>query len=280
LPVEGGTYDRTYINTGDGGMGAADPASVSSFMLDEYEVTVGRFREFVDAWSGGRGWLPAAGSGKHTHLNGGRGLVNSANPAMFETGWVKADDANIDPTNDHLASCIPFSTWTDAAGTQENLPINCVSWFEAYAFCIWDGGFLPSEAEWEYAAGGNEELEYPWGSADPGMKNAYAIYDCFFPSGSGDCTNVSNIAPVGTAEAGAGPWGQLDLAGNAWEWNLDWEATYVDPCSDCAYLKATTGRVNRGGCFANAPGDLFSSARSSDSPSYRGGIGIRCARIP
>ena len=77
-----------------------------------------------------------------------------------------------------LTTCAP-STWTPSpvsgSASQENLPINCVDWAEAYAFCIWDGGFLPSEAEWEYAAaGGSLQLDYPWGSAGPGTLNAYA----------------------------------------------------------------------------------------------------------
>jgi formylglycine-generating enzyme required for sulfatase activity len=51
--------------------------------------------------------------------------------------------------------CDPsFGTWTEGPGANETLPINCIDWYEAYAFCIWDGGFLPSEAEWEAAAGG------------------------------------------------------------------------------------------------------------------------------
>jgi formylglycine-generating enzyme required for sulfatase activity len=43
------------------------------------------------------------------------------------------------------------------------VPINCVTWHEAYAFCIWDGGFLPTEAEWELAASGGEERVFPYG---------------------------------------------------------------------------------------------------------------------
>jgi sulfatase modifying factor 1 len=75
LEVTGGTYYRTYSNHGSGLSGEADPASVSGFRLDKYEVTVGRFRQFVDVWNGG--WRPSAGSGKHTHLIGGNGLTST-----------------------------------------------------------------------------------------------------------------------------------------------------------------------------------------------------------
>ncbi|MGO9835775.1 MAG: SUMF1/EgtB/PvdO family nonheme iron enzyme [Polyangiaceae bacterium] len=43
--------------------------------------------------------------------------------------------------------------------------IDCVNWYESYTFCIWDGGFLPSEAEWEYAAGGGSHSLVPCPSA-------------------------------------------------------------------------------------------------------------------
>jgi formylglycine-generating enzyme required for sulfatase activity len=92
---------------------------------------------------------------------------------------------------------------------------------------------------------------------------------------------VSNIAPVGTATLGAGSWGQLDLAGNVFEWNLDWGATYVDPCTDCADFTATSDRVYRGGDFAITTPSLLPQTHGGVAPTYRsGGAGFRCARSP
>ncbi len=123
----------------------ADPATVSGFRLDKYLVTVGRFRQFVNAVfppDGGSGWSPAPGSGKHLHLNGGNGL--NATGGGHEPGWMTTDDVNIAPTDTNLACQAVYATWTNMAGTKETWPVNCVNWYDAYAFCIWDGGFLPS----------------------------------------------------------------------------------------------------------------------------------------
>jgi formylglycine-generating enzyme len=280
--VPGGTFYRTYPPE-DNVTSDADPATVSAFRLDEYLVTVGRFRQFVAAVlpaDGGAGWLPPTGSGKHTHLNGGSGLVDvgslDGGPA-YETGWVASDDGNVSPTTANL-SC-GAATWRSAAGSQDNLPINCVNWWEAYAFCIWDGGFLPSEAEWELAAaGGSQQRAYPWGSTDPGTANQYAIYNCNYPNPGGQsCTP----APVGTPTLGAGVWGQLDLGGEVYEWNLDWYGTYLDPCTDCANLTAATFRVNRGGDWADIASWLLATTRLRDYPQLRNQFyGFRCARSP
>jgi formylglycine-generating enzyme required for sulfatase activity len=187
-----------------------------------------------------------------------------------------------------LACDANYATWTAAAGSNENLPVNCVNWWEAYAFCIWNGGFLPSEAEREYAAaGGDQQREYPWGSTAPGTKSKYAIYggddDCYYPSGVAGvaCTGTVNIAPVGIATLGAGRWGQLDMAGEINEWSLDWSAPYVDPCTDCAYLSSGSSRVIRGGFFGVTSAGLSAAYRYDDPPSVRSGdYGFRCARTP
>jgi sulfatase modifying factor 1 len=283
-------YYRTYDGADNGAFatlaadggptGEADPATVSTFRLDKYDVTVGRFRQFVAAWNAG--YRPAAGSGKHTHLNAGRGLVNVGTGGGYEAGWVATDNSNISPTNTNLAQCAPFSTWTNTPSTPpENQPINCVNWFESYAFCIWDGGFLPSEAEWEYAAaGGNEQLEYPWGSAWP--TSQYAVTGCSY--GDGACTSAAkSIAPVGSAPAGAGLWGQLDLAGNVFQRTLDWYGPYVDLGTNCANLSPTlSGGVIRGGDFGGSTTPALQPPyRNADSPTARDpGVGFRCARTP
>jgi sulfatase modifying factor 1 len=238
--VPGGTFYRTYTNDGTGPTAEADPATVSGFLLDKYLVTMGRFRQYASAWSAG--WRPAAGSGKHTHLNGGQGVTTNGAAGTYEPGWVVSDDTYLGPTTANLASN-PMCDWTSAPGVRENDPVNCVSWYDAYAFCIWDGGaFLPTEAEWAFAAaGGPQQRQYPWGSAAPGSTNQYAIYACDYPPGpgAGVCAmDPTNIAPVGAAPAGAGMWGQLDLSGDLREWNLDYTAPYL-PCTDCACLDMT-----------------------------------------
>jgi formylglycine-generating enzyme required for sulfatase activity len=247
--------------------------------MDKYLVTVGRFREFVTAWNGGMGYTPPASSGKHTHLNGGNGLASTA--GGYEPGWLVSDNGNIIPTNGNLACDATYATWTNDAGANETRPINCVSWWEAYAFCIWDGGFLPSEAEWEYAAAaGGQEREYPWGAAGPGVASQYAIYDCDYPRGPGTCASKASIAPVGTATLGASLWGQLDLAGDLWEWNLDWYAPYA-PCTDCVDVSASTVRMIRGGYFGSLASDLLPPFRGAITATKRNlNLGFRCSRTP
>ncbi|APR83575.1 Hypothetical protein A7982_08924 [Minicystis rosea] len=274
LQVTGGSFFRSYDGVTFTSKTAA--ATVSSFQLDKYEVTVGRFRQFVSAWVSG--WRPAAGDGKHDHLNGGSGLMDSANAGMYESGWDTAWSTKLASSagiwNSNL-SCSP-QTWTPSAGSREKQPINCVNWYEAYAFCIWDGGFLPTEAEWNYAAaGGVEQRVYPWSSPSTSV-----VIDCTYANyyDSGSCyssfNNVGSESPKGD-----GRYGQADLAGNVYEWSLDWFAPYVTPCSNCAYLASGSTRVRRGGVFDALPGVLVTSYRGYYTPaSHDLDSGLRCAR--
>jgi formylglycine-generating enzyme required for sulfatase activity len=275
--VTGGTFKRSNE--------PSHPATISSFRLDKYEVSVGRFRKFVAAVVGG--WAPAAGSGKHTHLNSGAGLSDGAG-AGSELGWDatwNTDLPTLQTTWDgasNLGCDAAYQTWTPTSGANETKPINCVSWFQSAAFCIWDAAFLPSESEWNYAAaGGSAQRAYPWGVLAPGLNAVLAVYGCYF-NGGGTCTGVANIAPVGSAVAGNSlSYGQADLAGSVFEWTQDFSAGYSASCNDCASLQITSTRSIRGGSFYDYSGVLLSWHRASREPDkHNFNIGVRCARTP
>jgi sulfatase modifying factor 1 len=267
LGVPKGTFDRSYDGVSTNGASDAFPASVSAFSLDKYEVTVGRYRAFVAAEVAG--WRPAAGSGKHAYLTGG-GLNDGKEP-----GWEASWSANLASTSADWASnlaCTPkTATWTDEAGADDDKPINCVSWYEAYAFCIWDGGFLPSEAEWNYAAsGGSDQRVYPWSSPPHSiaLDCDLANYSVSWPTGAciaSGATKVGAESPMGD-----GKWGQSDLAGNVFEWNLDsYASPYASSCSDCANVAKADYRVIRGGSFDGASACLLDALRETSVPEGR-----------
>lgn len=270
------TYYRSYDGQTAGYTSQAFPALVSSFRLDKYEITVGRFRKFVAAYS-------------ETMIPNGAGKNPNNQPA--DTGWDAANwnaslDGDASELETNLRLCSVYSTWTDTAGTAaaESRPLDCLNWFEAEAFCIWDGGRLPTEAEWNYAAsGGTEQRVYPWGLAAPGADTILADYKCYYGSPSGTCAGVASIAPVGSSAAGNGKWGQSDLAGGVYEWVQDWFTTYPATCNNCAVLAQGPGpyRVIRGGSFMTAAASIAVSVRANNGPSIHNNyfdLGARCAR--
>ena len=264
--MPGGTYYRSYDVAGVSSSGNTSyPATVSTFRLDKYEVTVGRFRAFVNAGKGTQASPPVSGAGAHAAIAG----------SGWNTSWntsLTADKAALIAAVKCGAS---YQTWTDdSPGANEARPMNCITWYEAMAFCIWDGGYLPTEVEWNYAAtGGSEQRAYPWSSPAGSLS---------IDATRANYSSTSGAIPVGAKSAGDGRWGQSDLAGNVWEWTLDWYRTYVTSCSDCAQVESGTSRVIRGGSFNSAPANLRAGYRGYDlPPAYRNNyIGVRCARTP
>ncbi|MFH0903487.1 MAG: formylglycine-generating enzyme family protein [Pseudomonadota bacterium] len=264
LAVSGGTYNRSND--------PAYPATVSDFMLDRYEITVGRFRNFVEAGMGTQASPPAAGDGAH--------------PSIVGSGWDSAWNTNLQADTAALEAAVKcdstYQTWTDTAGANESLPMNCLDWYDLFAFCAWDGGRLPTEAEWNYAAaGGSEQRQYPWGNAAP--DGTYAVFDCLGNgSPAGSCAFTDILVVGSRSPKGDGKWGHSDLAGSVWEWTLDWyNSTYPTPCVDCANLVSTANRSIRGGGFSNFGNYLASSYRNYLTPTFRYFIrGGRCARTP
>jgi formylglycine-generating enzyme required for sulfatase activity len=244
--------------------------SISAFWLDRYEVTVGRFRRFVRAYDS---WTkPRPGDG--------------ALPGKPDTGWRSSWDDRLASSSvelrKQLECALPGqSPWTDEPARRETEPINCVTWYTAFAFCIWDGGRLASEAEWEYAAvGGSEQRTYPWGSTLSGG----------LPTPLVNFGNYLTTAPVGSAGMGVtrGKWGQEDLFGNVWEWTRDERIPYAapqdtelqDPVAPFVGDASSETPVIRG--FSWFPDDprLFSLQYRSyyDPSSPVNTIGVRCAR--
>jgi formylglycine-generating enzyme required for sulfatase activity len=279
--VAGGTFYRGYDGIEYGNTGY--PATVSTFELDRFEVTVGRFRAFLDAGMGTQANPPAAGDGAH--------------PLIAGSGWSAAWDSELEVDRAALEAALECGpsrwTWTDAPGANEALPINCITWYEAFAFCAWDGARLPTETESHYAAsGGDEQRYFPWSASYPPgsttIDATHASYDCLGDgSAAGSCALADILAVGSLSPTGDGRWGQADLAGNLLEWALDApnlysNPPYVNPCDDCAALTGTVGRIRRGGEYSDSDtDDLRTVTRLVGAEDSRtASNGLRCARNP
>ncbi|HWP05358.1 MAG TPA: EGF domain-containing protein [Polyangiaceae bacterium] len=275
----GSNFYRSYdgINHTD----MSFPAKVSAFHLDRFEVTVSRFRKFVTAWRGG--WRPAEGDGRHVHVNGGNGLLDtSTTGTVYEKGWSPAWDPNITMT-DYDIGCgasgtYAQPTWKTNAGTaaEEKRAMNCVSWYEAYAFCIWDGnGFIPSEAEWNIAASGYTDYrDFPWPNGS-GLDCSKANFN----PGSSCSSPLGPLAVGGTSTGGDAKYGQADMAGNVAEWVLDSYDNYGTPCNDCAPLEDDFLHMFRGGDYTSDSSGIETATRySGPIANHTTTMGVRCAR--
>jgi formylglycine-generating enzyme len=99
----------------------------------------------------------------------------------------------------------------------DNQPARAVSFWEAWYYCRWVGKDLPTEAEWELAAKGQEGRLYPWGNTEPDSQHLYCNYAGEKPTEDG----FHYAAPVSAFGAGKSPFGCYNMAGNVWEWCKD-----------------------------------------------------------
>ncbi len=245
--ASGGSFDLGDVSgQGVNALPVQRMVTVGPVYADTYEVTVGRFRVY---WSAGH---PAPGT------------------VSYPSGLYSFDGTVTEPGSG--VGC----TWR---GSSTDAPINCANWSTAQAFCAWDGGRLPTEAEWEWLARGPGP--HPWGSSDPEDRLV-----CWSGSSvrSGACSVGST--PMGSTEAGL-----MDMAGGVYEWTADsfqpysysgcWGTSTGRMNPLCGQISgATTTRTVRGGSWeTTVAANLRVGSRISRSMTASDrGTGFRCVR--
>ena len=158
-----------------------------------------------------------------------------------------------------------------------NLPVIKVDWFMADKFCKWRGAQLPTEAQWEKAARGNDSRWYPWGNEDIDCGKANYRHSFDYP---GYC--VGDTTTVGSYESGVSPYGVYDMVGNVAEWVADfYDPTYYANSSFNNPTGPSSGgqRVFRGDSWSTY-GNV-TTIRRGYNPSYSfNDLGFRCSHSP
>ncbi|MEM9455848.1 MAG: SUMF1/EgtB/PvdO family nonheme iron enzyme [Myxococcota bacterium] len=209
-----------------------------------------------------------------------------------DTFWIDETEVTVEAYKECVDAgvCTEPSTGTYCNWSQggpvagrENHPVNCVSWFQAEAYCEWvQGGTkrLPTEAEWEKAARGTDGRVYPWGDTPQPSCDRLVMSDA--AAGGAGC-GTGATWEVGSMPLGASPYGVQDMAGNVWEWVADWYGYYdAGETNNPVGPRNGTSRVLRGGSWFFDFTSIFRAAyRDSNDPTDSGnGVGLRCARTP
>jgi formylglycine-generating enzyme required for sulfatase activity len=179
-------------------------------------------------------------------------------------------------------ACAPAGfTAGDTRYDMPDFPVTHVTWQDAVNYCTWDGGRLPTEAEWELAARGHVNNTFPWGKVySPRLAN----HGAFAQESTDGRDGFIGLAPVGSFPDGATPTGLLDMAGNVAEWVYDW---YDRDEQQFGYRRGAQtnpkgpsfgqyGHVIRGGSYRDGAHELRAAARRASTYAQRE-VGFRCA---
>ncbi len=212
-----------------------------------------------------------------TEYEGGEFDERPAREVILSPYWIDLKETTnsayqkfIKMTHRHAQEIMVF--YGDIAYLFEpTLPAVGVSWFDANAYCAWNGKRLPTEAEWEYAAGGNGLGRWPWG-------NDYIVGIANIREGE---DGFAYTAPVGSYEAGRSVFGLYDTAGNVGEWVLDWYDEFFYKEGQITLPQGPDEgktKVVRGGSWDNVASDTRNTKRFPVAPHRKEAtIGFRCA---
>ncbi len=227
---------------------------VNEFWIDNTEVTNAQFAEFVEA------------TDYQTEVESKGGFLYGPEGRVLTPG---ADWRH------------PQGPDSDLTGLEDH-PVVLVSWNDAAAYCEWRGARLPTEAEWEKAARGDDERTHPWGEGVDASRLNYCDSRCPFDWRVNDQDDGYRFtAPVGSYPAGAGPYGALDMAGNVREWVSDWyDPGYYasSPERDPSGPSLGELKVARGSAWNDVEWTIHATDRYYYLPHFGGNeVGFRCA---